>query len=175
MYSGEPMDRQWEQAREALLAIEGQCGELVIDCLQGMLGEQGCQVTVLRREHILSLLHELNRLYDSGVPSREVNHEEDENCYFSWLYEFDFCLRESDCLLHFVIEAALNSDGVVDEYLTLERQVYWEGLCLKVSEPMVLTPDALERLRRIVMTIMTIPPNTGRFLDWKDIYPGVDE
>lgn len=63
MYSEEPMDRQWAQEREVVLAMEGQCGELVIDCLQGMLGEQGCQVTVLRREHILSLMQELNRLY----------------------------------------------------------------------------------------------------------------
>ncbi|WP_290529940.1 hypothetical protein [Akkermansia sp.] len=44
-----------------------------------------------------------------------------------------------------------------------------------MSEPMVFTPDALEQLRRIVMTIMAIPPHTGRFLDWKDICPGVDE
>lgn len=67
MYSREPMDRQREQAVEVLLAMEGQCRELVIDCRQGMLGKQGCQVTVLRREHILSLLQELNRLYDSGI------------------------------------------------------------------------------------------------------------
>lgn len=42
-----------------------------------------------------------------------------------------FFLRESDYLLHFVIDAALNSDGVINEYLTWERQVYREGLCLK--------------------------------------------
>lgn len=42
MYSREPMERQWEQLREVLLAMEGQCDKLVIDCLQGMLGEQGC-------------------------------------------------------------------------------------------------------------------------------------
>ena len=33
--------------------MEEQCDDLVIDCLQGMVGEQGCQVTVRRREHIL--------------------------------------------------------------------------------------------------------------------------
>jgi hypothetical protein len=98
MYSREPMDRQREQAVEVLLAMEGQCRELVIDCRQGMLGKQGCQVTVLRREHILSLLQELNRLYDSGIPRRELNddkEEDDENCCFSWIYEFDFFLQES--------------------------------------------------------------------------------
>lgn len=90
------MDRQREQAVEVLLAMEGQCRELVIDCRQGMLGKQGCQVTVLRREHILSLLQELNRLYDSGIPRRELNddkEEDDENCCFSWIYEFDFSFR----------------------------------------------------------------------------------
>lgn len=169
------MDRQWEQAREVLLAMKRQCGELVIDCLQGMLGEQGCQVTVLRREHILSLLQELNLLYDSGVPGREVSDDDDENCRFSWIYEFDFFLRESGFLLHFVIDAALDADGVIKKYLTLERQVYREGLCLKVSEPMVLAPGALARLKRKIAAIMAIPPNMGRFLDWKDIYPEVDE
>lgn len=176
MYSGETMDRQWEQAREVLLAMKRQCGELVIDCLQGMLGEQGCQVTVLRREHILSLLQELNSLYDSGIPSRERGDDDnDENCCFSWIYEFDFSLRESDFLLHFVIDAALDSDGGITEYLTLERQVYREGLCLKVSEPMVLAPAALVQLKRKVAAIMAIPPNTGRFLDWKDVWPEPDE
>lgn len=158
MYSGETMDRQWEQAREVLLAMKRQCGELVIDCLQG------CQVTVLRREHILSLLQELNSLYDSGIPSRERGDDDnDENCCFSWIYEFVFSLRESDFLLHFVIDAALDSDGGITEYLTLERQVYREGLCLKVSEPMVLAPAALVQLKRKVAAIMAIPPNTGRF------------
>lgn len=171
------MNRQWEQAREVLLAMEGQCGELVIDCRQGMLGEQGCQVTVLRREHILSLLQELNRLYDSGAPSRELNddEEDDEDCCFSWIYEFDFFLRESGFLLHFVIDAALDSDGVIKKYLTLERQVYRKGAYLKVSESRGLSPDALVQLKRKVTAVMTVPPNTGRFLDWKDIYPGVDE
>ena len=42
MYSREPMDRQREQTVEVLLAMEGQCRELVIDCRQGMLGKQGC-------------------------------------------------------------------------------------------------------------------------------------
>ena len=73
------MDRQREQAVEVLLAMEGQCRELVIDCRQGMLGKQGCQVTVLRREHILSLLQELNRLYDSGIPRRELNDDKEED------------------------------------------------------------------------------------------------
>ena len=170
------MDRQREQAVEVLLAMEGQCRELVIDCRQGMLGKQGCQVTVLRREHILSLLQELNRLYDSGIPRRELNddkEEDDENCCFSWIYEFDFFLQESGFLLHFVIDAAL--DGVIKKYLTLERQVHREGAYLKVSEPMVLDPDALVQLKRKVAAIMTVPPNTERFLDWKDIYPGLDE
>ena len=40
---------------------------------------------------------------------------------------------------------------------------------------MVLDPDALVQLKRKVAAIMTVPPNTGRFLDWKDIYPGLDE
>ena len=148
------MDRQREQAVEVLLAMEGQCRELVIDCRQGMLGKQGCQVTVLRREHILSLLQELNRLYDSGIPRRELNddkEEDDENCCFSWIYEFDFFLQESGFLLHFVIDAALDSDGVIKKYLTLVQ------------------------LKRKVAAIMTVPPNTERFLDWKDIYPGLDE
>ena len=172
------MDRQREQAVEVLLAMEGQCRELVIDCRQGMLGKQGCQVTVLRREHILSLLQELNRLYDSGIPRRELNddkEEDDENCCFSLIYEFDFFLQESGFLLHFVIDAALDSDGVIKKYLTLERQVHREGAYLKVSEPMVLDPDALVQLKRKVAAIMTVPPNTERFLDWKDIYPGLDE
>lgn len=126
------MERQREQAREVLLAMKRQCGELVIDCLQGMMREQGCQVTVLKREHILSLLQELNRLYDSGVPRREVSgDDDDENCSFFWIYEFDFYLRESDFLLHFVIDAALDSGGGVTEYLALERQVYREGCILK--------------------------------------------
>lgn len=176
MYSGETMERQWEQAREVLLAMKTQCGELVIDCLHGMMGEQGCQVTVLKREHILSLLQELNRLYDSGVPRREVSDDDDdENCSFSWIYEFDFYLRESDFLLHFVIDAALDSGGGVMEYLTLERQVYREGLYLKVSEPMVLAPAALAQLKRKVAAIMSIPPNTWRFLDWGDLWPEPDK
>lgn len=173
------MDRQREQAVEVLLAMEGQCRELVIDCRQGMLGKQGCQVTVLRREHILSLLQELNSLYDFGIPSREQNddegEEDGENCCFSWIYEFDFFLQESGFLLHFVIDAALDSDGGIKKYLTLERQVHREGVYLKVSEPMVLDPDALVQLKGKVAAIMTVPPNTGRFLDWKDIYPGLDE
>lgn len=176
MYSGETMERQREQAREVLLAMKRQCGELVIDCLQGMMGEQGCQVTVLKREHILSLLQELNRLYDSGIPRREVSgDDDDEICSFSWIYEFDFYLRESDFLLHFVIDAALDSGGGVTEYLTLERQVYREGLYLKVSEPMVLAPAALAQLKRKVAAIMAIPPNTGRFLDWEDLWPEPDK
>lgn len=175
MYSREPMERQWEQLREVLLAMEGQCNKLVIDCLQGMLGEQGCQVTVLEREHILSLLQDLNHLYDFGIPSREMNYEEDGGCGFSWIYEFDFFLPESDYLLHFVIDAALNSDGIINEYLTLERQVYREGMYLKVSETMVLAPSALEQLKGKVAAVMTIPPNTGCFLDWKDNYPWEDE
>lgn len=177
MYSGENMERQWEQAREVLLAMKRQCCELVIDCLQGMMGEQGCQVTVLRREHILSLLQELNRLYDSGVPRREVSDDDDddENCSFSWIYEFDFYLRESGFLLHFVIDATLDSGGGITEYLTLERQVYREGLYLKVSEPMVLAPAALAQLKRRVAAIMAIPPNTGRFLDWEDLWPEPDK
>lgn len=175
MYSGETMERQREQAREVLLAMKRQCGELVIDCLHGMMGEQGCQVTVLKREHILSLLQELNRLYDSGVPRREVSGDDDEICSFSWIYEFDFYLRESDFLLHFVIDAALDSGGGVTEYLTLERQVYREGLYLKVSEPMVLAPAALAQLKRKVAAIMAIPPNTGRFLDWEDLWPEPDK
>lgn len=176
MYSGETMERQREQAREVLLAMKRQCGELVIDCLQGMMGEQGCQVTVLKREHILSLLQELNRLYDSGIPRREVSgDDDDEICSFSWIYEFDFYLRESDFLLHFVIDAALDSGGGVTEYLTLERQVYREGLYLKVSEPMVLAPAALAQLKKKVAAIMAIPPNTGRFLDWGDLWPEPDK
>lgn len=156
--------------------MKRQCCELVIDCLQGMMGEQGCQVTVLRREHILSLLQELNRLYDSGVPRREVSDDDDDEiCSFSWIYEFDFYLRESDFLLHFVIDAALDSGGGVTEYLTLERQVYREGLYLKVSEPMVLAPAALAQLKRRVAAIMAIPPNTGRFLDWEDLWPEPDK
>ena len=117
-------------------------------------------------------------LYDSGIPRRELNdddEEDDENCCFSWIYEFDFFLQESGFLLHFVIDAALDSDGVIKKYLTLERQVHLEGAYLKVSEPMVLDPDALVQLKRKVAAIMTVPPNTGRFLDWKDIYPGLDE
>ena len=169
------MDRQREQAVEVLLAMEGQCRELVIDCRQGMLGKQGCQVTVLRREHILSLLQELNRLYDSGIPRRELNDDKEEDDENSWIYEFDFFLQESGFLLHFVIDAALDSDGVIKKYLTLERQVHREGAYLKVSEPMVLDPDALVQLKRKVAAIMTVPPNTERFLDWKDIYPGLDE
>lgn len=43
MYSEEPLERQWAQVREVLLAMEEQCDDLVIDCLQGMVGEQGCQ------------------------------------------------------------------------------------------------------------------------------------
>lgn len=156
--------------------MKTQCGELVIDCLQGMMGEQGCQVTVLKREHILSLLQELNRLYDSGIPRREVSgDDDDEICSFSWIYEFDFYLREPDFLLHFVIDAALDSGGGVTEYLTLERQVYREGLYLKVSEPMVLAPAALAQLKKKVAAIMAIPPNTGRFLDWGDLWPEPDK
>lgn len=64
MYSEEPLERQWAQVREVLLDMEEQCDDLVIDCLQGMVGELGCQVTVRRREHILTLLRELNHLYD---------------------------------------------------------------------------------------------------------------
>lgn len=181
MYSSESLERQWEQALEVLLAMEGRCDELVIDCLQGLLGEQGCQVTVRRREDILSLLHELNRLYDSGVPCRELIHEEDnegnedDDRRFSWVYEFDFFLRESDFLLHFVIDATLNSDGIINGYLALERQVYREGVHLDVSEPVALDREDMERLKEKVAAMMAIPPNTGRFLDWKDVYPGVDE
>lgn len=40
---------------------------------------------------------------------------------------------------------------------------------------MVLAPGALEQLKGKVGTIMTIPLNTGRFLDWKDGYPEVDK
>ena len=152
MYSEEPLERQWAQVREVLLDMEEQCDDLVIDCLQGMVGELGCQVTVRRREHILTLLRELNHLYDCGIPARE----------------FDFYLGDADYLLHFVVDAALNSNGIVNKYLTLERQVYRKGLCLKASEPMVLDPDALERLKEKIVSAMACPPNTGRFLDWDD-------
>lgn len=168
MYSEEPLERQWAQVREVLLAMEEQCDDLVIDCLQGMVGELGCQVTVRRREHILTLLRELNHLYDCGIPAREMICEEDEEYCFSWIYEFDFYLGDADYLLHFVVDAALNSNGIVNKYLTLERQVYRKGLCLKASEPMVLDPDALERLKEKIVSAMACPPNTGRFLDWDD-------
>lgn len=82
MYSEEPLERQWAQVREVLLAMEEQCDDLVIDCLQGMVGELGCQVTVRRREHILTLLRELNHLYDCGIPAREMICEEDEEYCF---------------------------------------------------------------------------------------------
>ena len=94
--------------------------------------------------------------------------EEDEEYCFSWIYEFDFYLGDADYLLHFVVDAALNSNGIVNKYLTLERQVYRKGLCLKASEPMVLDPDALERLKEKIVSVMACPPNTGRFLDWDD-------
>ena len=168
MYSEEPLERQWAQVREVLLDMEEQCDDLVIDCLQGMVGELGCQVTVRRREHILTLLRELNHLYDCGIPAREMICEEDEEYCFSWIYEFDFYLGDADYLLHFVVDAALNSNGIVNKYLTLERQVYRKGLCLKASEPMVLDPDALERLKEKIVSAMACPPNTGRFLDWDD-------
>lgn len=168
MYSEEPLERQWAQVQEVLLDMEEQCDDLVIDCLQGMVGELGCQVTVRRREHILTLLRELNHLYDCGIPAREMICEEDEEYCFSWIYEFDFYLGDADYLLHFVVDAALNSNGIVNKYLTLERQVYRKGLCLKASEPMVLDPDALERLKEKIVSVMACPPNTGRFLDWDD-------
>mgnify|MGYP000172925173 CR=1 FL=1 len=38
MYSEEPLERQWAQVREVLLDMEEQCDDLVIDCLQGMVG-----------------------------------------------------------------------------------------------------------------------------------------
>ncbi len=94
--------------------------------------------------------------------------EEDEEYCFSWIYEFDFYLGDADYLLHFVVDAALNSNGIVNKYLTLERQVYRKGLCLKASEPMVLDPDALEQLKEKIASAMACPPNTGRFLDWDD-------
>ena len=168
MYSEEPLERQWAQVREVLLDMEEQCDDLVIDCLQGMVGELGCQVIVRRREHILTLLRELNHLYDCGIPAREMICEEDEEYCFSWIYEFDFYLGDADYLLHFVVDAALNSNGIVNKYLTLERQVYRKGLCLKASEPMVLDPDALEQLKEKIVSAMACPPNTGRFLDWDD-------
>lgn len=93
MYSEEPLERQWAQVREVLLAMEEQCDDLVIDCLQGMMGEQGCQVIVRRREHILTLLRELNHLYDDGIPAREMICEEDEEYCFPGFMSLIFTLE----------------------------------------------------------------------------------
>ena len=93
--------------------------------------------------------------------------EEDEEYCFSWIYEFDFYLGDADYLLHFVVDAALNSNGIVNKYLTLERQVYRKGLCLKASEPMVLDPDALERLKENRFRY-GLSSQYGPFLDWDD-------
>lgn len=40
---------------------------------------------------------------------------------------------------------------------------------------MVLAPAALAQLKRKVAAIMAIPPNTGRFLDWGDLWPEPDK
>lgn len=64
------------------------------------------------------------------MPGWMLNHEE-AGGWFSWLDEFDLFLRKSNSLLYFVIDAALNSDGIINKYLTRERQAHRDGLRLK--------------------------------------------
>lgn len=165
-------------------SMDGRCGEVVIGCKEGTLDDQGCRITVRDRNLAAHLFRTLNNLYEKEPDARlAVDHGEDDpwddvepGVWYSvatCLYEFDV-YRDGDGLVQFAVEASLNPDGSRTGILSLGRDVYSEedryfGKGKKIAE------DELDALLEEVKRKMKEPPNESEFLNWKDVYPHLDD